>query len=331
MLFRSMLFTWIKNGKPDVSMSLNGSLAGLVAITAGCANVDALGAGIIGLVAGFLVVIAIEAIDMKLHIDDPVGAIAVHGANGLWGALSVGLFANPIVPGGDGAANGLAGLFYGGGFAQIGKQLIGVSAIAAWTIVTMYCVFTIIKKTNGLRVKPEDEVMGLDLPEHGLASSYAGFVMAPSEMIYVTPGTEDAHPEVAVPIDAAIPVQNNARSDARLTKVTVIMNQERYPILQAALGKAGITGMTVTNVLGFGIQKGNTAIYRGVPVETRLLPKVQADIVVSKVPTDILISTIKKALYTGNIGDGKIFVYNVENVVRISTGEEGYDALQDED
>jgi len=327
----AMLFTWIKNGKPDVSMSLNGSLAGLVAITAGCANVDALGAGIIGLVAGFLVVIAIEVIDMKLHVDDPVGAIAVHGANGLWGALSVGLFANPIVPGGDGAPNGLIGLFYGGGFTQIGKQLIGVSAIAAWTIVTMYCVFIIIKKTNGLRVKPEDEVMGLDLPEHGLASSYAGFVMAPSEMIYMTPGTEDMHPEVVVPIDAAIPVQNNARSDAKLTKVTVIMNQERYPILQAALEKAGITGMTVTNVLGFGIQKGNTAIYRGVPVETRLLPKVQADIVVSKVPTDILISTIKKALYTGNIGDGKIFVYNVENVVRISTGEEGYDALQDED
>ena len=325
----AMFFTWIKNGKPDVSMSLNGSLAGLVAITAGCANVDAFGAGIIGLVAGFLVVIAIEVIDMKLHVDDPVGAVAVHGVNGLWGALSVGLFANPITPGGDGEPNGLAGLFYGGGFSQISKQLVGILAIAAWTIVTMYIVFKIIKKMNGLRVKPEDEVMGLDLPEHGLASSYAGFIMAPSEMVYVTPGTENAAPEVTVPIDTAVPVQNNAHPDAKLTKVTVIMKQERYPVLQAALEKLDITGVTVTNVLGFGIQKGNTSIYRGVPVETRLLPKVQADIVVSKIPTDTLINAIKKALYTGNIGDGKIFVYDVENVVRISTGEEGYDALQD--
>ena len=325
----AMLFTWIKNGKPDVSMSLNGSLAGLVAITAGCANVDALGAGIIGLVAGLLVVVAIEVIDMKLHVDDPVGAIAVHGANGLWGTLAVGLFANPIVPGGDGSPTGLAGLFYGGGFTQVGIQIVGVVAIAAWTVVTMYAVFMVIRKVNGLRVKPEDEIMGLDLPEHGLVSSYAGFVMAPPEMVYVTPGTENAMPEVVVPMEAAIPVQNNAHPGAKMTKVTVIMNQTKYPALQAALEKIHITGMTVTNVFGFGIQKGNTAVYRGVPVETRLLSKVQVDIVVSKIPTELLVQTIKKALYTGNIGDGKIFVYDVENVVRISTGEEGYDALQD--
>lgn len=326
----TMCFTWMKNGKPDVSMSLNGSLAGLVAITAGCANVDALGAGIIGIVAGFLVVIAVEVIDMKLHVDDPVGAIAVHGANGLWGTLAVGLFANPVVPGGDGNPTGLAGLFYGGGFTQIGKQLIGLSAIAAWTIVTMYIVFVIIKKVHGLRVSLEDEVMGLDLPEHGLVSSYAGFVMAPSEMTYITPGTEDAPPEMAVPIDSAIPVQNNAPSDAKITKVTVIMNQEKYPALQMAFEKINITGMTVTNVLGFGIQKGNTAVYRGVSVETRLLPKIKADIVISKIPVSTVIETIRKTLYTGNIGDGKIFVYDVSNVIRISTGEEGYAALQDE-
>ena len=316
----AMCFTWVKNGKPDVSMSLNGALAGLVAITAGCANVDAFGATIIGLVAGVLVVIAIEVIDMKLYVDDPVGAIAVHGVNGFGGALSIGLFSNPAVPGED-----------GGGFSQLWIQLVGIIALAVWTIATMYIVFTIIKKINGLRVDAKDEIMGLDLPEHGLALSYAGFLMSPSDMVYASsPDIDDAIPEVEVPIDSAIPVQNSAHPDAKMTKVTVITNQAKYPVLQEALEKIGITGMTVTNVLGFGIQKGHPEVYRGVPVETRLLPKVQADIIISKIPTDLLIKTIKEALYSGNVGDGKIFIYDVENVVRISTNEEGYAALQDD-
>jgi len=316
----AMCFTWVKNGKPDVSMSLNGALAGLVAITAGCANVDAFGATIIGLVAGVLVVIAIEVIDMKLYVDDPVGAIAVHGVNGFWGALSIGLFSNPAVPGED-----------GGGFSQLWIQLVGIITLAVWTIATMYIVFTIIKKINGLRVDAKDEIMGLDLPEHGLASSYAGFLMSPSDMVYASsPDIDDAIPEVEVPIDSAIPVQNSAHPDAKMTKVTVITNQAKYPVLQEALEKIGITGMTVTNVLGFGIQKGHPEVYRGVPVETRLLPKVQADIIISKIPTDLLIKTIKEALYSGNVGDGKIFIYDVENVVRISTNEGGYAALQDD-
>ncbi|MDR0917319.1 MAG: ammonium transporter [Oscillospiraceae bacterium] len=325
----TMLFTWIKNGKPDVSMCLNGSLAGLVAITAGCANVDALGALIIGLVAGILVVVAVEVIDIKVKVDDPVGAIAVHGANGLWGTIAVGLLANPNVPGQDaGTTSGVAGLFYGGGGHQIGIQAIGVLAILAWTAVVMTIVFLIIKKTVGLRVKPEEEIAGLDGPEHGLSSAYGGFVFAPEELL---PEGITVPLINAVPIDSAIPVTNTARPGAKLTKVTIITNQSKFAVLQSALDTLGITGMTVTNVLGYGMQKGHTEVYRGVPVETKLLPKIQLDIVISAIPTDTFVETVKKALYTGNVGDGKIFIYDVEDVVKVRTGESGFDALQDDD
>jgi Amt family ammonium transporter len=330
----TMLFTWIKNGKPDVSMSLNGALAGLVAITAPCGYVDAGGSMIIGIVAGFLVVAAVEVIDMKLHVDDPVGAVAVHGVNGVWGALAVGFLGNPNVPDpfGDGTVTtGVAGLFYGGGFGQLWTQFYGVLAIAAWTIVTMTIVFKIIKSVNGLRVTAEEEVMGLDLPEHGLPSSYGGFMMIPEAIGYETGGADaSASPVVKVPESAAVKVTNLSTPGAKMTKVTIVTNQNRLAGLQAALESIGITGMTVTNVLGYGMQRGQTEVYRGVKVETKLLPKVQLDIVICKVPTDTLVSTVKAALYTGNVGDGKIFIYDVENVIKVRTGEEGYDALQDD-
>ena len=319
----TMCFTWIKNGKPDVSMSLNGALAGLVAITAPCANVDGLGAAIIGLVAGLLVVLAVEFIDLKLHVDDPVGAIAVHGVNGLWGGLAVGLFATPTAPGAS-----AAGLFYGGGWTQLGIQALGILAIAAWTIIITLILFAIIKKVNGLRVSVEEEISGLDLPEHGLASAYGDFMIAiPTADMG---GTEAAIPSGAVPDEVAVPVINNAHPDAKITKVTIITNQNKFSALQSALDSIGITGITVTNVMGYGMQKGHPVKYRGVEMETKLLPKVQVDIVICKVPTDLLVSTVKKALYTGKVGDGKIFVFDVENVIKVRTGEEGYAALQDE-
>lgn len=320
----TMFFTWIKNGKPDVSMSLNGSLAGLVAITAPCANVDALGAVIIGAVAGILVVIAVEFIDIKLHVDDPVGAVAVHGVNGMWGGLAAGLFATDTAPNAS-----VKGLFYGGGFHQLGIQLLGVISIAAWTIVVMTIVFLIIKKINGLRVTAEEEIQGLDLPEHGLISSYADFMIA-VPAIDIGDANLSA-PSIPVPPEVAVPVRNNAHPDAKLTKVTIITNQNKFAGLQKALDEIGITGITVTNVLGYGMQKGHTQIYRGVPMEANLLPKVQIDIVISKIPTDLLVKTVKEALYTGNVGDGKIFIYDVENVIKVRTGEEGYDALQDKE
>ena len=304
-------------------MSLNGALAGLVAITAPCASVDGLGAAIIGLVAGIIVVIAVEFIDMKLHIDDPVGAVAVHGVNGIWGGLAVGLFATTSAP--DSTVNGL---FYGGGWSQLGIQVVGVLAIAAWTILMSWLLFAIIKKINGLRVTAEEEIQGLDLKEHGLASAYSGFMFS-------VPALEMGGGSVAVsgdvPPEVAVPVVDNAHPDAKMTKVTIITNQNKFSVLQSALDAIGITGITVTNVMGYGMQKGHTQMYRGVPVETKLLPKVQVDIVICKVPTDVLVAAVKKALYTGNVGDGKIFIYDVENVIKVRTGEEGYAALQDEE
>ena len=320
----TMLYTWFKNGKPDVSMCLNGSLAGLVGVTAGCDAVDALGSAIIGIVSGILVVVVVEVLDLKLHIDDPVGAVGVHLANGVWGTLAVGLLANPDAPA------GLEGLFYTGSFKLLGIQTLGIIAILAWTAVTMTLTFFIIKKTVGLRVSKEEEIKGLDSTEHGLASAYADFLPAVESLDY---GYEEAVNVTGdVPVAEAITVKKMPTFDdgtPKLTKVEIICKESRFEALKAAMVDIGITGMTVSHVLGCGVQKGKPEYYRGVQVEANLLPKIQVDIVVSKVPVRSVIETAKKVLYTGHIGDGKIFVYDVENVVKVRTGEEGYDALQD--
>ncbi len=320
----TMFFTWIKNGKPDVSMTLNGSLAGLVAITAGCANVDALGAAIIGLVAGILVVVAVELLDLKFHIDDPVGAVGVHMANGIWGTIAVGLF-NIY----ENEAGLSKGLFYGGGVKQLGIQLLGIGSIVLWTIVLMTIVFFVIKKTNGLRVSAEEEIHGLDSTEHGLVSAYADFM--PSVSVANFDGTVTSADRASV--DNSVPVQvmteaNPIASDIKLSKVSIICRQNKFEELKEALNEIGVTGITVTQVLGCGTQKGRTK-YRGVEVDMILLPKVKVEVIVSKVPVADVINTARKALYTGNFGDGKIFVYNVENVIKVRTGEQGYEALQD--
>lgn len=322
----TMCFTWIKNGKPDVSMSLNASLAGLVGVTAGCNDVDALGAAIIGIVSGFLVVIAVEVIDIKIKVDDPVGAVAVHCVNGAWGTLAVGLFAT-----GRGAAE--AGLFYGGGFKQLGIQFIGFASIAAWTIVTTVILFQIIKHTMGIRASKEEEMRGLDITEHGLISSYADFMPNVPSILDGYTSTEDKK-DGKVPVSEAVPIQlvpgkEKIASDVKLTKVDIILKQSKFEELKTALTDIGITGMTVTQVLGCGTQKGRTQYYRGVEVEINLLPKVQVEIVVCKIPAETVINTALKVLYTGNIGDGKIFVYDVEDVVKVRTGERGMAALQD--
>ncbi|MGN0449960.1 MAG: ammonium transporter [Ruminococcus sp.] len=321
----TMLFTWIKNGKPDVSMSLNGSLAGLVAITAPCADVDAIGAAIIGLVAGILVVVAVEFIDIKLKIDDPVGAVAVHGVNGMWGTLSVGLFAT-----GNGQ-DGITGLFYGGGFNQLGIQALGVVSVAAWTIVTMVIVFQLIKHTVGLRVTKDEEMKGLDVTEHGLVNAYADFMP-------IGVGTasldETFDVEGNVPVTQAVPVQLAGKYDVasdgvKITKIDILLKQSKLEALKEEMDKLGITGMTVSQVLGCGAQKGKAEYYRGVAVESNLLPKMKVEIVVCKVPVKAVVDAAVKALYTGHIGDGKIFIYDVEDVVKVRTGETGYDAMQD--
>lgn len=320
----TMIFTWIKYGKPDVSMTLNASLAGLVGITAGCARLDALGSIVVGAVSGILVVVVVELMDNKLHIDDPVGAVAVHFANGIWGTLAAGLLAV------DG------GLFYGGGFHQFGVQVLGIAAILAWTTVTMLIIFTVIKKTVGLRVSPEEEMGGLDTYEHGLESAYADFVQAVPTVLTTT--YKDGAPTSAVAAKDTVSVKNvptkTVTTDENghpISKVVIIMKQSKFEDLKAAMEEIGVTGMTVTQVLGCGVQAGKTTYYRGVAREMNLLPKIKVEIVVSAVPVDAVVDAAKKSLYTGNIGDGKIFVYDVENVIKVRTGEEGYDALQGED
>ncbi|MBP1536568.1 MAG: ammonium transporter [Ruminococcus sp.] len=322
----TMIYTWIKNGKPDVSMCLNASLAGLVGVTAGTDAYDIIGSAAVGLVSGLLVVWVVELLDLKLHIDDPVGAVGVHMANGIWGTVAVGLFANPDAPA------GLKGLFYTGEFKQLGLQLIGFVSVAAYAAVMMIITFTIIKKTNGLRTTAEEEILGLDITEHGLPSAYPDFM--PSVHKYTTYDDQDVIAvEGDTPEAEAVPVKKMPTFDdgtsPKFTKIEIVCKEAKFDRLKKAMSQIGITGMTVSHVMGYGTQKGKPEYYRGVAVETNLMPKVQVDIVVSKVPVRSVIETAKKALYTGHIGDGKIFVYDVENVVKVRTGEEGFDALQD--
>ena len=346
-----MIFTWIKYKKPDVSMCLNASLAGLVAITAPCDVTDVAGAICIGAVSGLLVVFGVWFLDYVLRIDDPVGAVAVHCMNGIWGTIAVGLFATPSAPGYSIAdANGvqMAGLFYGGGFKLLGIQLLGFVTVASWTAVTITIAFFIIKAIVGLRVSREEELTGLDSTEHGLPSAYAGFAMQPEyieeslEDIVTGDVPESEAIEVAgvkpvvvsgeVPVAEAVEVKKMpsfAGDGHKYTKVEIICKEAKFESLKTAMMKLGITGMTVSHVLGCGVQKGKPEYYRGVQIEANLLPKIQVDIVVSAVPVRDVIETAKKVLYTGHIGDGKIFVYDVENVVKVRTGEEGFDALQD--
>lgn len=312
-----MIITWVKYGKPDVGMSLNGSLAGLVAITAGCDAVNVMGAAIIGILSGFTVVFFVWLLDYKLKIDDPVGAVAVHFGNGLLGTICVGLFAC-----GTDTMPEVQGLFYGGGFDLLITQIIGLLAIGAWTAITMTLTFVLIKKTVGLRVTPQEEIEGLDKLEHGLENAYAGFAFE-NETIGYSGVSVDTIPSVT--LEEAVPVET--MSGSMVSKVVIIAKPERLDALKTAMNEIGITGMTVTKVMGCGVQKGHVSYYRGAKVDMDLLPKLKAEIVVSSVPVQTVVDAARKVLYTGNMGDGKIFIYDVRNVVRISSGEQGEKAL----
>ena len=335
-----MIFTWCKYGKPDVSMCLNASLAGLVAITAPCDVTDCAGAAIIGAVSGLLVVFGVWFNDNVTHVDDPVGAVAVHMFNGIWGTIAVGLFATETAPG-FAVAGIKEGLFYGGGFEQLGKQCAGMLVTALWTVVTIYLAFLLIKKTVGLRVNEEEEITGLDATEHGLPSAYAGFsimdisnTMTMSVNENTNLGNESYEEASEAKKKAAVPVYKDPSGalpefDSGISKVVIIAKLSRYEVLKRAMNDLGVTGMTVTQVMGCGIQKGAGEKYRGVEIDMTLLPKVKLEVVVSAIPVDDVIEAAKKALYTGHIGDGKIFVYPVSRVVKIRTGEENFEALQD--
>lgn len=331
-----MIFTWVKYGKPDVSMCLNASLAGLVAITAPCDTTDCFGAIVIGAVAGLLVCFGVWFLDYKLKIDDPVGAVAVHCLNGIWGTIAVGLFSTTSAPGND----SVVGLFYGGGFRQLSLQLLGFVAVAAWTVVTIFITFKIIDMTIGLRVSEKEEIEGLDATEHGLTSAYAGFaLMDVSNTMVLTAnentdlGEEDITKASAEKVAAAVPVVKEPalapEFDSGMHKVVIIAQLVKFDALKKAMNAVGVTGMTVTQVMGCGLQKGSGEKYRGAEVDATLMPKVKVEVVVSKIPVEKIIDTATKVLYTGHIGDGKIFVYNVAKVVKVRTGEEDYAALQD--
>ena len=335
-----MIFTWVKYGKPDVSMCLNASLAGLVAITAPCDVTDAFGAIVIGVVAGLLVCFGVWFLDYKLHVDDPVGAVAVHCLNGIWGTVAVGLFATATAPGysiADANGNRLLGLFYGGGVKLLGIQLVGMLSTAAWTAVTITITFLAIKAVIGLRVSEEEEILGLDSTEHGLASAYSGFaIMDVSNTLNMSVnentdlGVSEYEAASEVQRRAAVPVVSApVHTESGIHKVVILAKLSRYDKIRRALNDLGVTGMTVTQVMGCGIQKGSGEMYRGVEMDATLLPKIKIEVVVSKIPVKDVIEAAKKTLYTGHIGDGKIFVYSLDNVVKIRTGEEGAAALAD--
>jgi len=317
----TMFVTWIRYKKPDVSMTLNGALGGLVAITAGCDVVSPAGAAGIGLLAGIVIVFGIEFIDQKLKVDDPVGAVGVHGICGALGTILVGVFALE------------GGLLHGGGVSMLLIQLLGVVAVIAWVGITMTILFTILKNTVGLRVSEAEEIIGLDVQEHGLASAYADFTPMISTVGHSV-GRSVEYPAGAVPEKMAVPVERRTTSteypDARVRMMVMIIRPDKFDKLKKEMNKIGVTGMTTTQVLGCGMQKGGHEFYRGVPVDIELLPKVKVEIALCKVPVELAIKTAIDAVYTGNIGDGKIFVYDIEDVVKVRTGERGYDALQDE-
>ncbi|MDE6908973.1 MAG: ammonium transporter [Lachnospiraceae bacterium] len=342
-----MVFTWVKYGKPDVSMCLNASLAGLVAITAGCDVTDAFGAIVIGAVAGLLVVFGVWFLDYKLHIDDPVGAVAVHCLNGIWGTIAVGFFATDTAPAfargyGDGVTYGAnqicgTGLFYGGGFKLLGMQLAGMFCVIIWTVITITITFLVIRAIFGLRVSEEEEIIGLDATEHGLPSAYAGFSMMDISNSMIMEENENTQLG-SDNYEEASEAQKNASvkvsqvpmpSVSGIYKVVIIAKLSRYDVLRRAMNQIGVTGMTVTQVMGCGIQKGAGEKYRGAEIDATLLPKVKVEVVVSSIPVQDVIESAKKVLYTGHIGDGKIFVYNVDKVVKIRTGEEDMAALAD--
>ena len=327
-----MVFTWIKYGKPDVSMCLNASLAGLVAITAPCDVTDCLGAAVIGTVAGLLVCFGVWFLDYVLRVDDPVGAVAVHFCNGIWGTIATGLFATTTAPGND----SVVGLFYGGGFHQLGLQLLGVLSICAWTAVTITITFLVIKATVGLRVSEEEEIMGLDACEHGLPSAYAGFsIMDVSNTMTMDVnentnlGSDEYKTASAAQKEAAVKVVQAPDLGTGIYKVSIISRLSKYDALKKAMNDIGVTGMTVTQVMGCGIQKGAGEKYRGVEMDATLLPKVKVEVIVGNIPVEHVIEAAKKALYTGHIGDGKIFVYSVDKVVKVRTGEVDLEALND--
>lgn len=315
----TMLYTWVRYKKPDVSLTVNGIVGGLVAATCGCDVMSLPGVAVTGIVTGVFLVEANQFIDKKLHVDDPVGAVGVHGGCGLLGTLMTGIFSQEN------------GFLYGGGLRQFGIQCLGAMSVILFVGSVMWLVFKCINGTIGLRVPIREEITGLDLLEHGVENAYEGFMAASDITDYMPCGTAGNTSWEKDTIAQLETSSNPAQSDVRLTKVEIITKQSKFEELKEELNKIGITGITVSQVIGCGMQKGADEYYRGSKIEMRLLPKIKVEIVLAKVPLVEVVNTAKRVLYTGHVGDGKIFVYTVDNAIKVRTGEEGFAAMQDDD
>lgn len=327
----TLLVTWGRYGKPDVSMIINGGIAGIAAVSSGCDVISPAGAVCIGVLTGIVIVFSIEFVDKKMRADDPTGAISTHGICGALGCVLTGVFS---------LQNGLAA----GSSVLIMTQIMGIVSIVVCVAVLCAVMFYGIDKVTGLRVSQVEELAGLDFWEHGLAEVYSqgapvldplADTALPDDRVPTLQGMKlgrKSEENSAVSVEEAVMVEHRPaqlKAGHKLTQITIITSELRFEALKNALEKIGITGMTVTRVLGFGIQKGHVDMYRGAQVKSRLLPKVKVELIVSAISPQVIVNVAKKILYTGRYGDGKVFIYDVENVVKIRTSEEGYDALQD--
>ena len=304
----AMIITWVRYGKSDITMTLNGIVAGLVAVTAGADQLPHYAALLVGVGAAFVMIYGIEFIDHICKVDDPVGAISDHGLCGAFGTIMTGVFSVE------------KGVIYTGRFNFLGVQLLGVLSVAVYGLAAMTLLFVILKHTVGIRVSEKAEIMGLDRSEHGWQSNVTDDLIS---------DLSDGNAKSVTQIDLSKSIDRSAyKADGKIRKVVILMNSSKFESLKDALDEIDITGMTVTNVNGCGIQKGSTDYYRGSEAKSHLLPKIKVEIVISTVPLGLLVDTVKRVLYSGNIGDGKIFVYEVENVIKIRTDEEGKMALE---
>ena len=335
--FSWLMCEWVLHKRPTALGLVSGIIAGLGSITQSAGYVSPFSALLIGFVGGILCFFAVTELKKRIGYDDALDAFGCHGVGGIWGGISAGIFAtstiNPDITGG----------LVDGNAALLIAEIISIVAVTAYSAIISFVILKLISLVMPVRASEEEEEDGLDYSLHGETAygsvSAAGLAVGAHEPVAI-PATPAISPKKqfgteVVAMDEAVVVENHATAmpsnkahkTKKMTKVEILINESKFDHLKKALNGIGITGMTVVNVFGYGVQKGHTTYYRGVETDADLLPKVRVEVVISNVPLQQVIETARKALYTGNIGDGKIFVYDVENVIRVSTGEEGAQAL----
>ena len=335
--FSWLMCEWVLHKRPTALGLVSGIIAGLGSITQSAGYVSPFSALLIGFVGGILCFFAVTELKKRIGYDDALDAFGCHGVGGIWGGISAGIFAtstiNPDITGG----------LVDGNTTLLIVEIISILAVTAYSAIISFAILKLISLVMPVRASEEEEEDGLDYSLHGETAygsvSAAGLAVGAHDAVAI-PASPSIFPKKqfgaeVVAMDEAVVVENHATTmpsnkahkTGKMTKVEILINESKFDHLKKALNGIGITGMTVVNVFGYGVQKGHTTYYRGVETDADLLPKVRVEVVISNVPLQQVIETARKALYTGNIGDGKIFVYDVENVIRVSTGEEGAQAL----